>query len=335
MKKVLVFSLIAIVFLNSCTNNKFKIDVSDYKTDIKVKRFDSELFKFNKDSSLFYIGKYQKEFGDFYELYNSEVFQISLPENADYSENLYGFVQYWKINQIDVFIKKEFPDFKEEEKQINDAYSHYKYYFPKKNIPAFYTFFSAFGLSIITSDSIVGIGLDKYLGPKYSELYEKAQWNNYQQKRMRREMIVVDIMHAQAINDFPYQEEKGNLLENMIYEGKIQYFLNCMLPETADSLKWRYTSKQMKWAEENQKNIWNYLAEQKLLFSSDKLEIKKYVGDAPFTTPFSDKSAPRAASYIGYKIVEKFMENNSNISLEDLMKMNDSRKILTQSKFNP
>jgi len=245
------------------------------------------------------------------------------------------FVEYWKLQEMDKTVQSEFSDFSYVENDLTQAFKHYNYYFPDKYIPKIYTFYSAFGYSMMTSDSLIGIGLDKYLGPKHFGLYDKAGWSKYQQKRMTKEMIAIDALKAQAVADFPYVQNKATLLENMIYEGKLHYYINCMLPNKEDSLKWRYTTKQMKWAEGNQNNIWSYLAENKLLFTTDKLEIKKFVGDAPFTNPFSNKSAPRAGTYVGYKIVEAYMDNNPNISLNDLMLNTDSRKILTLSKYNP
>lgn len=336
MKKLLLILFLSAIFLNSCTDNKFEADISDIKlNDLKIKRFDLDLFNYNADSSVYYIDYYSKNYGEFYNLINFKVLQFGDPTAKRYSGELEMFVKYWKLQEIDKIIQKEFGSLTDIEDEITEAFKHYKYYFPDKNIPEIYTFYSAFGLSVITSDSILAFATDKYLGSKYSQLYEKAAWSAYQQRRMTREMIVVDAMAAQAVADFPYVQDKANLLENMIYEGKLQYYLNCMLPQKHDTLKWRYTKKQLKWAVNNEKNIWNYMAENKLLFSTDKIEIKKFVGDAPFTNPFSNKSAPRAGTFIGYRIVESYMDNNPKVSLSELMNEKDSRLILSKSKYNP
>ena len=211
-----------------------------------------------------------------------------------------------------------------------------KYYFPEDTVPEIYTFFSSFGYSVVSLDGIVGLALDKYLGKKFYYLYDKVGWSNYQKRRMIKKIIPVDIMQSVAVSDFPYDTENGdNLLRKMIYEGKIQYYLNCMLPEVADTLKWRYTKRQLHWAEKYENKIWSYIVEQKLLFSSEQSEIRKLTGDGPYTSAFTDVSAPRAGSFIGYKIVEKYMKNNKNISLKELMEEKDERKILAGAKYNP
>ena len=51
-------------------------------------------------------------------------------------------------------------------------------------------------------------------------------------------------------------------------------------------------------------------AQQKLLYSTDYSEIRKFTGDGPYTTIFTDVSAPRAGVFVGFKIVEHYMKNN-------------------------
>lgn len=335
MKKILIF--IPFLLLFACkNNNKFDVDVSDIKVNIKVKHFEKDLFKFRIDSTGYYLKLYRQKYGEFFKLFNFQITEMGSSEDPNYPENLAMFVRYWKTENIPEIIDSVFSDFDTKEvPEIKKAFQHYKYYFPEDTVPDIYTFFSSFGYSVVTLDGIIGLALDKYLGKKYFYLYDRIGWSKYQKRRMIKEMIPVDIMRAVAVADYPYDEDGDNMLKKMIYEGKIQYFLNCMLPETPDTLKWRYTKRQLAWAEKYENKIWSYIAEQKLLFSSDQTEIRKMTGDGPYTSAFTDVSAPRAGCFIGYKIVEKYMNNNKNLSLKDLMEEKDARKILEQAKYNP
>ncbi len=338
MKNYRLLLIIAVLFFVSCkTENKFDIDVSDIKLDIKVKHFEKDLFKFNIDSADYYIDLYRKKYGEFYKLFNYQILEAGSSEDKTYPENLDMFVRFWKTEQIPEITDSVFANFDTEQiPDIKKAFQHYKYYFPEKKVPEIYTFFSAFGYSVVTLDGIIGLATDKYLGKKYYYLYDRVGWSKYQKRRMIKEMIPVDIMRAVAVADYPYDDEDGeNLLKKMIYEGKIQYYLNCMLPDVPDTLKWRYTERQMKWAEKYENKIWSYIAAQKLLFSSEKNEIRKMTGDGPYTAVFTDVSAPRAGSFIGYKIVEKFMAENKGLTLKDLMENKDARMILEAAKYNP
>ncbi|MBP5473263.1 MAG: gliding motility lipoprotein GldB, partial [Bacteroidales bacterium] len=61
---------------------------------------------------------------------------------------------------------------------------------------------------------------------------------------------------------------------------------------------------------------WTYLMEHNLLFNTDQFTIRKLVGEAPFTSFFTTESPGRAATWIGFRIIESFMRHNKNVSLE-------------------
>lgn len=113
------------------------------------------------------------------------------------------------------------------------------------------------------------------------------------------------------------------------------YLTKRMLPNQPDSLIFGYTPQQYKWCQRNENNIWTYLIENKLLFTTNLLDINKMINDAPFTSGFSRESPGRTAVWIGYRIVEQFMERNQEYTLDDLMKVNDYQYILNKAKYKP
>jgi len=339
MKNILYISIVLIFILPYCksSDSKYNVDVSNINIEIKTKHFEKDLFKFNVDSAEFYINYYKQNYGEFFKLFNYQIIEMGSSDNDNYGKNLDLFVRYWKTKGVYDVLQKEFPDFDTQEMtSIKDAFKHYKYYFPEYNLPEVYTYFSSFGYSVVTLDSVIGIGLDKYLGEQNFHLYDKVGFSMYQKRRMIKEMIPVDIIRSMIESDYPINKEvSSKLLNNMVYEGKIQYCLNCLLPNTADTLKWRYTTKQLSWAKKHESKVWNYIAERKILFSTDKNEIRKFVGDGPYTSIFTDVSAPRVGAFIGFRIVEDFMNKNNKITLKELMLEKDARKILSAAKYNP
>lgn len=75
--------------------------------------------------------------------------------------------------------------------------------------------------------------------------------------------------------------------------------------------------------------------EHELLFTTEIIEIRKIVGEAPFTITFSNNSAPRIGVFIGRKIIHSYMDENPEISLQDLMNNNNYQKILNKAKYIP
>ena len=108
-----------------------------------------------------------------------------------------------------------------------------------------------------------------------------------------------------------------------------------MFPNSSDSLKIGFTSDQMLWCIKNEKQMWNYLIEKKLLFSTDYMTINKHINPAPFTSGYPKESPGRASIWLGWKIVDAYMERNSDLTLKNLMLDDDYQKILSESRYEP
>ena len=326
------FVITTAILLFSCGEHKFKIDISNIELDIDIKRLDQDLLTNYPDTPD--IGALKQKYGRFLELYSQGVISIGSSEQPSYSRMMIEFNKYCVANGLPEKTDSVFLDFNSVHNQLTNAFKHFKYYFPTKEIPNIYTFLSAFNQSVVTDEKIIGIGLDKYLGAN-CVFYKQLSWDNYKIKRMDKKMIPVDCMRAWAIMEFPYQDSVDNLLNQMVHEGKIQYFLDAMLPETPDTLKFAYTANQLEWANHNELKMWAYLVDSESLFTNDQLLIRKLIGDAPFTSVFQNNSAPRAGAFLGWKIVHKYMGKYPEIRLAQLMDNSDYQGILNSASYRP
>jgi uncharacterized protein YjaZ len=125
-----------------------------------------------------------------------------------------------------------------------------------------------------------------------------------------------------------------DLLSQMIYKGKVMYFLDKMMLEVSLEDKFRFTSEQLDWVIENEASIWEYLVHEDFLFSKKESDFRSFINYAPFAKGMPKEAPGRVAYYIGYKMVSEYMENNE-IDIEQLMYLTDSRKFLQQSKYKP
>ncbi len=332
MKKIFIIILIINLFY-ACTDTKQDIDTSGIKLEINIKRLDTDLIKNYPDTPN--VSKLMLEYAKFFDLYSYKVLQIGDPKHKQAKKLLNDFNNYCFDYELPQKINKQFGDLSELRQDLELAFKHYKYYFPNSHIPQIYTYISNFSQSVVVDDSILGIGLDKYLGAQ-CKLYSRLGFDNYKRRRMTPEMITVDCMRAMLISEFPYKDETNdNLLNRMVYEGKIQYCLDAMMPLTSDTLKFGYTEKQLNWAENNESNMWTYLIDHQHLFSTDALTIRGMIGEAPFTSMFSNNSAPRAGAFLGWKIVSKYMEEYPKTSILQLMQNSDYQLILNKAKYKP
>lgn len=300
---------------------------------MKLLRFEKDLFSLNIDSIENQVPNIEKKYGEFFEIFNHKIINIGGTNNIQYFDFLRKFLTDFIVLEAYEKVQNEYADFSEEESSLINAFKHYKYYFPEKNIPAVYTYISGFNQSIVIADNILGIGLDKYLGAG-CEYYVKMGIPSFSRYKMTREKIVPDAMMAVAMAEFPYNDSLDNVLSQMIYNGKIMYFLDKILPETSDSIKIGYSPAQIDWCENNEKEMWTYFVENKILFKSEYMEIKRYLEDGPYTTSFPRQSPSRTGIWIGWQIVRSYMQNNQ-VSFQDLMNEGDYQNILNKSKYMP
>jgi uncharacterized protein YjaZ len=102
----------------------------------------------------------------------------------------------------------------------------------------------------------------------------------------------------------------------------------------AENIKIGYSQEQIDWSKKNEANIWAFFIQNNLLYNADYYKIRSFITEAPTTKGFKN-SPPRMTEWIGWQIVKSFMENNKNISIKDLLNLNDAQKILKDSKYKP
>ena len=81
--------------------------------------------------------------------------------------------------------------------------------------------------------------------------------------------------------------------------------------------------------------MWGFLIKNKLMYSTETEVISKFTAEGPFTTGFVKESPGRTGVWIGWQIVRKYMDDNPNISLQQLMNEKDPQMILAKSKYKP
>ncbi len=332
MKKFL-FALL--IFLESCTTNPFDVDVEKISGEFNFIPFHYALDTVKAQNIYDDMKQLEKNYGDFSDFYFCQILQLGNPESAGFVDKLDEFIDYCNANSVFTDVRKTFSDTIALKKMFEQGVKHYRYYFPNEQVPDVFTIVSGFQESAFPTDGIVALSLEKYLGSNYPA-YANLGFTNYERKKMVKEMLPVDLFKTIALIKYPKDEKYAcDLISEMIYQGRLQYFLNAILPNTADSLRWGYTNIQYLWVEKYEEDIWNVLVDKKLLFITDVHEIRKFTGDGPFTTPFGNHSSPGCATFCGYKIVKSYMKNNPKISLEQLMEIKNMMDIYNNARYNP
>lgn len=317
----------------SCKQNKLQVDVSKIQVTITIDRFEKDLFSADPAALKDSIPVWRKRYGSFLQ-YFSFIVKLGNIDDPKFADRLTLFVTDHTNYLIYKRTVEVYPNVDAFREGLTDAFRHFRYYFPEKPLPRFITYVAGFNQSAITGDSLIGMGLDKYLGSN-EPLYSEAGIYKYLVVNMHPKKLVSDCITFWGETEFPFYDSVNNLVSNMIYRGKMLYFAGAMLPDQPDTIKWGFSARNLEYCVENEKAMWTQLIEKKYLFNTDRFTIDKFILEGPYTKDFGRESPARAAVWIGYKIVAAYMDKNSGITLNMLMADRDYMKILNQSSYNP
>jgi len=332
MKQILLFLAMALLaffasiwFLKS---NKHSAMV-----DLKINRFDEELFSINTENVHEKILYWENNFGTFPEIFATQIINSSQLNTTKYYDDLLAFTQHKDMREAYDSTVIFFDDFSEFEHSLELAFGQFTNEFPSYPVPEITTFFGGFNYGVVTYDNNIAIGLENFLG-KNSKFYKFLGDPEYLRFQKQKEFILSNVMEVWCNEHFQKYLRERDLLSHMIYKGKVMYFLDKMMLEVSMEDKFRFTSEQLDWVIENEASIWEYLVHEDLLFSKKESDFRSFVSYAPFAKGMPKEAPGRVAYYIGYKMVVEYMGNNE-IDIEQLMCLTDSRKFLQQSKYKP
>lgn len=337
-KQIYLFFCVVILF-TSCNRNK-KVDVSDIDINVKIERFDHDLDAMRQKPMPTQAAYLQQKYGHFYNDYIAQILEAGNPADTGYFGVLRQVFAGNAYRDLKHDVDAVYPgNMEKQNAELTDAFRRIKYYYPKKNLPKVYAYFSGFKAQTSIGDGYFGIGLDLFLGADsrfYPALVET--FPRYISRRFTPENIAPRVVEGIAREDmFPEPDNDHTLLSKMIYSGKIMYFMDQILPDVADSVKIGYTKKQAEWCETFESNIWAYFLEQNLLYETDSQKIQTYLNEAPFTPGLGEQndSSPKLGIWTGWQIVKQYMNKHTDVTLPQLMATTDAQKILNESGYHP
>jgi len=330
-----LFFLCTVLFF-SCTKSN-KPDVSHINLTIKIERFDKDLYIGKGKDIVLTDSLLHKKYGAFYEDFIFKMVGNDSYTSQQVLKGLYEDNAYFDLNRE---VDSVFPNLKKPEAELTEAFKYIKYYYPNSTLPRFIGFLSGFSYQTPIGDNYAGIGLDMFLG-KDSKFYGALVQSIplYVSRRFTPEYIAPRVSEYYVReNLFKERDEDRSLLAKMVYNGKILYFMDQVLPDNMpDSVKIGYTDQQLAWCNDFESEIWAFYLENNLLYETDYSKIQVYLSEGPFTPGLGENntSAPKLGVWTGWQIVRKYMKENPDVTLQQLMADTDSQKILTKSKYKP
>lgn len=339
--KLISLCIVAFVTITNCQkkkNNQSQKPLEEKLSDVQIIRFEQELFAIAPTDMEKGLPKLGDRYPDFYSIYIERVLgaTANYKEYSSYANLMSDFVTNPYVRGLYDTVQTHFPDLKPIEKELKVAFKRYKTFFPDSTLPQVYSFISEFSNGAFTFENNIGIGLDMYLGEDYP--YYKSEelgFPAFMIQRFKPENISINVMNVMSTSIIPELPQNANLLDHMLYYGKSLYFIKQMLPAKKEYELIHYTKENWAWCTENEVNIWQYFIERNLLFDSGMLDFLKYVQDAPSTYGMPSGAPGKVGAWIGWQIVDHYMEKNPDVTLGQLLTNTNSREILEKSSYKP
>lgn len=330
-----LLKILTIALFISCGGESDDVDVSGIELDMSIHRFEKDLFSlgdqgFEEDE----INFLRKKYGAFFSLFTEKMIRVGDAADPSVGHYLHSFTSDLEVNQIYIQAITEYNNIDELETELEGAFKRYKHYFPSHVVPQLYTFVSAFNYTIVTHDSLLGLGLDMYLGSE-NTYYPRLGLPQYRIRNMNKAHMACDAVKGWLSTEFDLTDTDESLLALMIYHGKIAYTTQKLMPKTPEDVIFGYTDEEVNWCYDNEGEVWFHLVDNELLYENDQNTFQKFIGEGPFTPGFPKGSPGKIGQWVGKQIVSAYMAQHPEVSLEELMKDEDAQKILNQSFYKP
>lgn len=329
----LMVSALALVLV-SCKPDPLDVDVSKVDIHLTFKRLDQDLFSLNPSAGMTETEALNEKYGEFLVDYCEGVIRIGDPRSESFNYSVAQFISDEAMKTLYQQAQLVYPDLTAVENDLTEAFRYYKYHFPDSTIPEIVFSVSALNYAIVTTQTTLNISLDMFLGADY-EVYPAVGLPQYMYMNMKPDQIVPQAMKGWLQSSYETDLKRNTLLDYVIFEGKLLYVLDAVLRNSEDSTKIGFSPDAIKWCTDYESKVWTHIVDQKLLYTTEYMVINKWINQAPFVAGIPKDSPGRLGQWVGWQIVRKYMKENPQISLEQLMANQNAQEILALSKYKP
>jgi len=325
---IIVIATCFLVYSTSSCDRKQSSDLNKANEKVEIKRLEREVQNIQNSQDVKYFLTANPVFA-------REFLQKGIVPDSVIENSLLRIATSPYIDTLTQQTDEYFGNMDDIAAEFGEAFALIKSSYPDFVPPPIYTVVTGFESDVYVSDSLIIVGLDVFLGSKAR--YKMKDTPNYIFRRYRKDFIVpaVVMFLSNKYNETETDFRKKSMLNEMIYFGKTYYFMEKNLPKTADSTIIGYTSQEVIDSKGNEATIWGHFVENNLFYETLHEKITRYVGERPNTSEIGTECPGRIGRWLGWQIVRTYMESNPEVTLPELMKDKDAKKIFELSKYKP
>lgn len=330
--------LLLLAVCTACTSRKKAPDVSHIPVTVSIARFDQDLIAVDTNRVAEGLDSLHAQYPVFLPAYLQHIMAFGAYNES--TDRIPVQTRLMLVNKdfrsLQDAVQHKFRDLRWLEQDLAQGFRYMKYYFPSFRVPHVVTFISAIGnYGAVTIDTLLGIGLDMYMGSNFPIYARLPDYPAYMVRRFSPEYITTNCIQALVQQRYPMPGAGAKLVELMVAAGREQYLLEQVLPNTPDTIRTGYTKAQLEWCRDNEMMIWQYFIQNELLYKTDWQETMHFIGDGPSTQGMPPGSPGRIGYFVGLQIIRKYMDRHPEVTLQQLMDNKDLVGIFSESKYRP
>ena len=307
---------------------KAKLDIKPEPYNLEFDRYEDVLFNLDTTDFQLELMKIQGRYRVFLSGDLNNLAAVKYLE--DFATDPFSINLYNKV-------KAAFPNLNEVEPMVEDIFAHFHYYYPEIHLPTkAYTCVTGINyeeppIQIIENQLV--ISLDWYLNQ--DEVYDQIGMPKYIQVRTNVATLAKDVAHRLYMYYLYETRKQSNVLNEMVFYGRLNFFIEAMCPSMADSVLLGYSEKQWNWAVENEGDVWADMVGNKRLYDAGLDSYMMYFGDGPFTQAYSNDAPSRLGEFFGLNIIRAYASTHEDFNLQQLMQRKDLQNIFQDSGYKP
>lgn len=305
-----------------CSNSESTDTTKSDTASIQIERLDKQLFTFENPDELqeflfenpTYTRSFYRAFAEDTAFVNHLFYILSHPDSKKFYEE----------------VQQSYGDLTNLEMQFGAAFARIKAQFPDFIPPKVVATFTGLENDIYVSDSVVFIALEAFAGPQASY---RPQQPNYILQRYDKEFIVPTVVRFIADKYNRSNEADDSLLDDMLYFGKAFAFTAEILPDVKHSTIIAYPDSTVEQVVDAEGIIWAHFLDNELLYEKNRRIKERYLGERPSVAEIGPACPGRIAQWLGWRIIQAYQIEKTEVSLADLMAKTDVQEILRNSKY--
>ena len=329
MKKIFIiaFAFLVVSCQDKAPAYKAKLNIKTEPYDLEFDRYEDVLFNLDTADFQAELMKIQDRYRVFLsgDLNNLNAVKYL----KDFATDPYSIGLYNKV-------KVAFPDLKQVEPMVEEVFAHFHHYYPEIEIPK-KVFTCVTGVNydeppVQVIDGNLVISLDWYLDG--DAVYDQIGMPKYIQVRTNVATLAKDVANRLYMYYLYDWRKQGQIVGEMVFYGRLNYFIEAMCPSIADSVLLGYSSQQWQWAVENEGQVWADIVGNRRLYDAGLDAYMMYFGDGPFTQAYTNDAPSRLGEFFGLNIIRAYASNH-DYDLVELMNRKDLQNIFQDSGYKP